>query len=48
MGMIFLEIAIFALNIWNAIANRGTIWGWLSVLFIFWQVYMTIKVIREI
>jgi len=48
MGMLFVDIALFVINIWNAIANRGTIWGWLSVLFIFWQVYMTIKVIREI
>jgi D-alanyl-lipoteichoic acid acyltransferase DltB (MBOAT superfamily) len=47
MGMLFLELALFVLNIWNAIVNRGTIWGWLSVLFIFWQVYMTIKAIKE-
>ena len=48
MGLLLLDVAIFGVNIWNAIVNRGTIWGWLSVLFIFWQVYMAIKVIREI
>jgi D-alanyl-lipoteichoic acid acyltransferase DltB (MBOAT superfamily) len=48
MGMILVDVALFVFNIWNAIVNRGTIWGWLSVLFIFWQVYTAIKLVKEI
>jgi hypothetical protein len=48
MGFLLLEIAFFAINIWNAIANRGTILAWISVLFIFWQVYAAIKLIKEV
>lgn len=47
MGILILELGIFALNIWNAIVNRGTIWGWISVAIICWYVYTTVKTINE-
>lgn len=47
MSVFFIEIAVFILNIWNGIVNRGTIWGWLSTTFIIWQVYSAVKAIKE-
>ena len=48
MGMLFLDLAVFAINIWSAVVNRGTIIGWISTAIVVWFVFVGIKAIREV
>ena len=42
-----LDIALLLLNIFFAIYNRGTVWGWLSTAFVIYQVLVLIKFVKE-
>ena len=48
MGLLFIDIAIFAMNIYFAVVNRGTILGWLSTAIVLFYVWMFVKSFREI
>jgi len=43
-----LDLALFALNIYFAITERGTWIGWFCTAFVIWQVYRTVQMIRAI
>jgi len=47
MGMLFLDIAIFAINVYFAVVNRGTFLGWVSAAIVLFYVWMILKAIRE-
>ena len=42
------DIALLILNIFFALMNRGTVWGWLATAFVFWQVWILIKFVKNI
>jgi len=48
MGLLFVDVAIFAINLYFAIANRGTVLGWLATAIVLFYVWVVIKSIREI
>ena len=43
-----LDIVLLIFNVVIAILNRGTIWGWLSALFVLWQCWVLIKFVKGI
>jgi hypothetical protein len=45
---LFIDLAIFALNIYIAVAQRGTIWGWIATAIVCWMVFVTVKMLKEI
>lgn len=42
-----LDIALLLLNVFLAISNRGTIWGWLATAFVIWQSAVLVKFVRS-
>ena len=48
MFALYIDIAVFSMNIYFAIANRGTIWGWLATAVVLFYVWMFVKLFREI
>ena len=47
MGFLFVDVSIFAINLYFAIANRGTILGWLSTAIVLFYVWLVIQALRE-
>lgn len=47
MGALFIDIAIFTINLYFAIANRGTVWGWISTAVVLFYVWLIVKAIKE-
>ena len=45
---LLIDLAFFILNIYIAITQRGTIWGWLATALICWMVFVTVKALKEI
>jgi hypothetical protein len=45
---LLIDLAIFAFNIYVAITQRGTIWGWIATGLICWMVFVTVKALKEI
>ena len=43
----FIDLIILLLNIYFAIVNRGTIWGWISTAIVLFYVWIMVKAIRE-
>jgi len=43
----YIDLLILALNIYIAVVNRGTIWGWLSTAFALFYIWLIIKAIKE-
>jgi hypothetical protein len=48
MGFLFVDVAVFAMNLYFAIVHRGTVLGWLATAIVFFYVWVVIKSIREI
>ena len=42
-----IDLLILALNVYFAIVNRGTIWGWISTGIVLFYVWIMVKAIRE-
>ena len=42
-----IDLLILALNVYFAIVNRGTIWGWLATAFALFYIWLIIKAIKE-
>jgi len=47
MGLLFVDVAVFAMNLYFAIVNRGTVWGWISTAIVLFYVWMIFKAIKE-
>lgn len=45
---LLLDLAVFALNIYIAVTQRGTIWGWIATAIVCWMVFTTVKALKEI
>ena len=45
---LMIDLLVFALNIYIAITQRGTIWGWIATGIICWMVFVTVKALKEI
>lgn len=45
---LLLDLAVFALNIYIAVTQRGTIWGWIATAIVCWMVFFTVKALKEI
>ena len=43
----YIDFLILALNIYVAVDNRGTAWGWLATAFALFYIWLIIKAIRE-
>ena len=43
----FIDLAILLLNVYFAVVNRGTFWGWLATAFAIFHIWFIIKAIRE-
>ena len=41
------DILLLVVNIFIAVLNRGTFWGWLSTAFVIWQVWVLIKFVKN-
>jgi hypothetical protein len=48
MGALFIDLAVFGMNLYFAIAERGTILGWLATCIVLFYIWMFTKAIREI
>ena len=46
MGFLFVDVSIFAINLYFAIVNRGTILGWLSTAIVLFYVWLMVKALR--
>ena len=44
----FIDLIILAINIYFAVVNRGTVWGWISTAIVCWMVFVTVKMLKEI
>jgi hypothetical protein len=42
-----LDVIVLISSVWMAIAERGTIVGWVCTAVVFWQVYMLIKFYKD-
>ena len=42
-----IDSLVLGLNIYFAIANRGTVWGWISTAIVLFYVYILVKAARE-
>ena len=45
---LFIDLAVFLLNIYVAFTQRGTIWGWIATAIVCWMVFVTVKALKEI
>ena len=45
---LFIDLFVFLLNIYIAITQRGTIWGWVATAIVCWMVFVTVKMLKEI
>ena len=43
----FIDLIILAINIYFAVVNRGTVWGWISTAIVLFYVWIMLKAIRE-
>ena len=43
----YVDFLILALNVYIAIDNRGTAWGWLATAFALFYIWLIIKAIKE-
>ncbi len=45
---LMIDLAVFVLNIYIAITQRGTVWGWIATAIVCWMVFVTVKMLKEI
>lgn len=45
---LMIDLAVFALNIYIAVTQRGTMWGWIATGIVCWMVFVTVKMLKEI
>ena len=41
------DLIVLFLNIYFAVVNRGTIWGWISAAIVLFYVWMIVRAIKE-
>jgi len=42
-----IDLVFLGISIFGAIANRGTLIGWMCTAIVFWQIYILIKFYKE-
>lgn len=42
-----IDLFILLINVYFAVVNRGTVWGWISTAIVFFYVWIMLKAIRE-
>ena len=42
-----IDLLVLALNIYFAVVNRGTVWGWISTVIVLFYVWILLKAARE-
>jgi len=42
-----IDLLVLALNIYFAVVNRGTVWGWISTAIVLFYVWILLKAVRE-
>lgn len=45
---LLIDLAILAFNIYIAVTQRGTVWGWIATAIVCWMVFSAIKMLKEI
>ena len=43
----WIDLFILLINIYFAVVNRGTIWGWLSTAIVLFYIWIFVKTLRE-